>query len=193
MTRDDIIAMAREAGLIYWTHNRWWMDAGEFGEEIERFAALVAAHIRETEFKPDWNNYRQGFADGATEEREACAGVLDEMADDMVREMEPSTAVAYVRSKAAAIRERSANARARGENKMSTVSGLDIANNIEREWRVKCDTYINLLDANAKELDRAMELLRRAETEMRYAGWSQLLTDNYARKDIYDDIKEFLK
>ena len=75
MTRDDIIAMAREAGLIYWTHNRWWMDAGEFGEEIERFAALiasrVAAHIRETEFKPDWNNYRQGFADGAAEEREA--------------------------------------------------------------------------------------------------------------------------
>ena len=80
---------------------------------LERFAALiasrVAAHIRETEFKPDWNNYRQGFADGAAEEREACAGVLDEMADDMVREMEPSTAVAYVRSKAAAIRERSAN------------------------------------------------------------------------------------
>ncbi len=76
---------------------------------------------------------------------------------------------------------------------MSTVTGLDIANNIEREWRVKCDTYINLLDANAKELDRAMELLRRAENEMRYAGWSRLLTDNYARKDIYDDIKEFLK
>ena len=76
---------------------------------------------------------------------------------------------------------------------MSTVSGLDIANNIEREWRVKCDAYINLLDAHAKELDRAMELLHRAETEMRYAGWSRLLTDNYARKDIYDDIKEFLK
>jgi hypothetical protein len=76
---------------------------------------------------------------------------------------------------------------------MSTVSGLDIANNIEKEWRVKCDTYISLLDANAKELDQAMELLRRAETEMRYAGWNRLLTDNYARKDIYDDIKEFLK
>lgn len=39
-------------------------------------------------------------------EREACAKVLDEMADDMVREMEPSTAVAYVRSKAEAIRAR---------------------------------------------------------------------------------------
>ena len=39
---------------------------------------------------------------------EACAQVLDAMADDMVREMEPSTAVAYVRSKAAAIRARGA-------------------------------------------------------------------------------------
>ena len=38
------------------------------------------------------------------EEREACAKVLDEMAEDMEREMEPSTAIAYVRSKAATIR-----------------------------------------------------------------------------------------
>ena len=44
-----------------------------------------------------------------------------------------------------------------------------------------------------EDADRAYELLRRAETEMRYAGWSRLLTDNYARKNIYDDIKEFLK
>lgn len=57
-----------------------------YAHELERFAALVAAA-----------------------EREACARVLDEMADDMAREMEPSTAIAYVRSKAALIR-------ARGEN-----------------------------------------------------------------------------
>ena len=44
------------------------------------------------------------------DEREACAKVLDEMAEDMEREMEPSTAIAYVRSKAATIR-------ARGETK----------------------------------------------------------------------------
>ena len=48
-------------------------------------------------------------------------------------------------------------------------------------------------DATAKDADKAYELLRRAETEMRYAGWNLLMTDNYARKDIYDDIKEFLK
>ena len=76
---------------------------------------------------------------------------------------------------------------------MSTVSGLDIANKVEREWREKCDTYKELMDAVAKDADRAYELLRRAEVEMRYAGWNRLLTDNYARKDIYDDIKGFLK
>lgn len=76
---------------------------------------------------------------------------------------------------------------------MSTLSGLDIANKVEREWREKCDTYKEMMDATAKDADRAYELLRRAEVEMRYAGWNRLLTDNYARKDIYDDIKEFLK
>jgi K+/H+ antiporter YhaU regulatory subunit KhtT len=40
------------------------------------------------------------------EEREACAKVLDEMADYMESEMEPSESVAWVRSKAAAIRAR---------------------------------------------------------------------------------------
>ena len=39
-------------------------------------------------------------------EREACAKVLDEMEEDMRREMEPSPAIAYVRRKAAAIRAR---------------------------------------------------------------------------------------
>lgn len=43
-------------------------------------------------------------------EREACARLIDGMADDMEREMESSYAIAWVRSKAAAIR-------ARGEKK----------------------------------------------------------------------------
>lgn len=62
-----------------------------------------------------------------------------------------------------------------------------------RAEREKGTAYKELMDATAKDADRAYELLRRAETEMRYAGWNRLLTDNYARKDIYDDIKEFLK
>ena len=76
---------------------------------------------------------------------------------------------------------------------MATINGLEIANKVEREWREKCDAYINLLDAHAKELDRAMELLRRAETEMRYAGWAKFDSDNPARNGVYEDIKEFLK
>lgn len=40
-------------------------------------------------------------------EREACARIIDGMADDMEREMEPSYAISWVRSKAAEIRSRS--------------------------------------------------------------------------------------
>ena len=50
-------------------------------DELEHFAKLVAEHIREAEFKPDWNNYNQGRKDGAAEEREACAKVCDLMYD----------------------------------------------------------------------------------------------------------------
>ena len=72
MNRDDIIRMAREAGMNVVD------DQYSLLPFFERFAALVAAHIRETEFKPDWNNYRQGFADGAAEEREACAKTAED-------------------------------------------------------------------------------------------------------------------
>ena len=45
MTRDDIIHMAREAGFEeLFEHSDDWVC---FTEEIERFAALVAAHERE--------------------------------------------------------------------------------------------------------------------------------------------------
>jgi len=77
-----VIEMAREAGLV---------GGPVYARGLERFAELVRA-------------------DAIADEREACAKVLDEMAEDMEREMEPSTAIAYVRSKAATIR-------ARGETK----------------------------------------------------------------------------
>ena len=49
MIREDIIRLAREADLVDWLPNRtysdgcWWIDAHEPGEELERFATLVAA------------------------------------------------------------------------------------------------------------------------------------------------------
>jgi hypothetical protein len=44
--------------------------------------------------------------DAVAQEREACARVLDEMADQMAADMEPSTAIAWVRNRAAFIRAR---------------------------------------------------------------------------------------
>lgn len=59
--------------------------------------------------------------------------------------------------------------------------------------RQTAESYKELMDAHAKELDRAMELLRRAEVEMRYAGWTKLESDNYGRNEVYEQIVRFLK
>jgi len=52
MTRDDIIRMAREAKLAcVLTHGggepRMYVEGADWHDEIDRFAALVAAHERE--------------------------------------------------------------------------------------------------------------------------------------------------
>ena len=59
--------------------------------------------------------------------------------------------------------------------------------------RQTAESYKELMDAHAKELDRAIELLHRAETEMRYAGWLWLDKDNTARNGVYEQIKHFLE
>ena len=46
MNREDIIRMAREAGFEVYETDVWITD-GWWTEELERFAALVAAHERE--------------------------------------------------------------------------------------------------------------------------------------------------
>lgn len=43
MTRDDIIRTAQEAGLTLSSFCRW----SAYSDDLERFAALVAAHERE--------------------------------------------------------------------------------------------------------------------------------------------------
>ena len=117
MTREDIIDL--------WSKANGWSPAAYRStlEDLERFAVLVAAAEREN--VAAWmiqRGYATGHGDTTEDllkeldwqideriaaEREACAKVLDDMADDMAREMEPSTAIAYVRSKATAIRARS--------------------------------------------------------------------------------------
>lgn len=65
--------------------------------DIEHFAALVRADERDRAMRE--NAY-------VLAEREECAKVLDEMADRMVADMEPSTAIAWVRNRAEVIRAR---------------------------------------------------------------------------------------
>jgi hypothetical protein len=38
----------------------------------------------------------------------------------------------------------------------------------------------------------ALDLLERCETEMRYAGWKDLVTDNVARQQVYRDVEAFV-
>ena len=49
------------------------------------------------------------------------------------------------------------------------------------------------MDALVQDSDMAHALLRRAETEMRYAGWTKYESDNSARNGVYKDIVRFLK
>lgn len=54
-------------------------------------------------------------------------------------------------------------------------------------------SHQNEVDALVKDGDRAFDLLRRAENEMRYAMWGVELKDNVGRNAILHDIQEFLK
>jgi coproporphyrinogen III oxidase-like Fe-S oxidoreductase len=49
------------------------------------------------------------------------------------------------------------------------------------------------VDAIVKDSDKAFDLLRQAETEMRYAGWTKYENDNSARNGVYEQIKQFLE
>ncbi len=58
---------------------------------------------------------------------------------------------------------------------------------------IECDCpYLIIHDAVVRDNDRALELLRRAETEMLYAGWNVYQSDNSARNGVYQQIKVFL-
>ena len=65
MNRDDIIKLAREAGLGFAKGTGWGTHSG-----TQRFAALVAAHKTEVAIA---EAYRCGHEAGVIEEREECA------------------------------------------------------------------------------------------------------------------------
>ena len=82
MNREDIIKLAREAGFDL---EMWQLSLGSnvWGthEELERFAALVAAAERNRTWTQDhWTEYERSIAAAAkAEEREACAKVCESM------------------------------------------------------------------------------------------------------------------
>jgi hypothetical protein len=101
MTRDDIIRMAREAGLTLGYSFAW--------DNLERFAALVAAATRESVKADGWRACAVGQREtqhcGLLEtailvEREACARVCDDYAGSN------SSPANFSERCAAAIRER---------------------------------------------------------------------------------------
>ena len=66
MTKDDIIRMAREARFEQIAGDDWVC----FTEEIERFAALVAAHALANIDPSKLMSYQEGYEAGRTAERE---------------------------------------------------------------------------------------------------------------------------
>lgn len=85
-------------------------------------------------------------------------------------------------------RLRAVNAELKGiiEAGIKPNNSLEQAAERETLWR-------EIHDAVVKDSDKAYELLRWAETEMRYAGWAERLADNAGRADVYEAIADFLK
>jgi hypothetical protein len=99
MTRDDIIRMAREAGMFKLFGDPNAPEALT-GKSIERFAALVAAHTLANIDPSKFMSYQEGYEAAVAAEREACAKVADLVA----REIDDTNGTAtYI---AAAIRAR---------------------------------------------------------------------------------------
>lgn len=72
MKREDIIRIAREAGLHIATDVNWMPIIGI--EYAERFAKQVVANIDPSSFM----SWQEGYEAGATAEREACAKYVEE-------------------------------------------------------------------------------------------------------------------
>ena len=81
----------------------------------------------------------------------------------------------------------------RGEqSKDGEIPTLDVQSTMEM-WKRAYERVCDERDAIVKDADKAYELLRWAETEMRYAGWGKRVGDQHGRTDVYEAIVEFLK
>ena len=75
MNRDDIIRMAREAGIgVEKDVDDWSVPVWHLGiDHLDRFATLVAKHAVSNIDPASWMSYQEGYAAGVAAEREACA------------------------------------------------------------------------------------------------------------------------
>jgi hypothetical protein len=82
MNRDDILRMAKEAGLALASFCRW----SAYSDDLERFATLVAAEKEQQMIRDGWRQCAKGqrttqycgLLDAAVkDEREACAKVCE--------------------------------------------------------------------------------------------------------------------
>jgi hypothetical protein len=78
MTQDEIIEMARQAGL-------WPAVTDTFKKELEAFAKLVAAHTLMNIDPSKFISHQEGIEAGRLAEREACAKLC---AEDSVQAMD---------------------------------------------------------------------------------------------------------
>lgn len=78
------------------------------------------------------------------------------------------------------------------QSKDGEIPTLDVQSTMEM-WKKAYERVCEERDAIVKDADKAYELLRWAETEMRYAGWDTRVNDQHGRTDVYEAIVEFLK
>ena len=76
MSDEDIIRMARDAGISIRAH---YDETGSTPQELERFAALVAAAVMLKVVEVQCANEREDYKRGRDHEREACAKVCEDM------------------------------------------------------------------------------------------------------------------
>jgi hypothetical protein len=62
-----------------------------------------------------------------------------------------------------------------------------------QQMKDECDSYRDMMDAFSADNDLLYAILRRAETEMKYAGWDVRQEDNFTRHQLYQRIQEVLK
>ena len=88
MTRDDIIRMAREAGLALASFCRW----SAYSDDLERFAALVAAEKEQQMIRDGWRQCAKGqrttqhcgLLDAAVKaERKACVIACEKISESL--------------------------------------------------------------------------------------------------------------